>query len=123
EYTINVEQAGSHTLSFVTSNPNNGRSITASVEQDGVTYDQASSTVPNSGAWGTYVDGPSVTLDLEEGVQVLRLTFNGGSQDLASFQLSRDADINAASVSNMGMMMAMSTESNDVSSPEEELVA
>ncbi|RUR32511.1 carbohydrate-binding protein [Vreelandella andesensis] len=123
EYTINVEQAGSHTLSFVTSTPNNGRSITASVEQDGVTYDQASASVPNSGAWGTYVDGPSVTMELEEGVQVLRLTFNGGSQDLASFQISRDSDISAASVSNMDMMMAMSTETNDVSTPEEALVA
>ncbi len=123
EYTIDVEQAGSHTLSFVTSNPNNGRSITASVEQDGVTYDQASGSVPNSGAWGNFVDGPSVTLDLEEGVQVLRLTFNGGSQDLASFQLSRDADINAASASNMDMMMAMSTDADGVSSNEEELVA
>ncbi|MGP9576061.1 carbohydrate-binding protein [Halomonas sp. AOP42-D2-25] len=121
EYTINVEQAGSHTLSFVTSNPNNGRSITASVEQGGVTYDQASSSVPNSGAWGTYVDGPSVTLDLEEGVQVLRLTFNGGSQDLASFQLSRDADVEAANAADMDVMMAMSAEPNDDPSTEEEI--
>lgn len=113
EYTINVEQAGSHTLSFVTSNPNNGRSISASVEQGGVTYDQATGSVPNSGAWGTYVDGPSVTLDLEEGVQVLRLTFNGGSQDLASFQISRDPGMDPASASGMDMMMAMTTDAED----------
>ncbi|MDQ7734296.1 carbohydrate-binding protein [Halomonas sp. SpR1] len=123
EYTINVEQAGSHTLSFVTSSPNNGRTISAAVEQDGVFYEQsAPASVPNSGAWGTYLDGPSLTLDLEEGVQVLRLTFNGGSQDLASFQISRDPDVNAASVLNMDMMN-MASDMNDGSSMEEELVA
>ncbi|UZH10620.1 MULTISPECIES: carbohydrate-binding protein [unclassified Halomonas] len=123
EYTINVEQAGSHTLSFVTSSPNDGRTISAAVEQDGVFYEQsAPASVPNSGAWGTYVDGPSLTLDLEEGIQVLRLTFNGGSQDLASFQISRDADVNAASVLNMDMMN-MASDMSDGSSMEEELVA
>ncbi|QPL45858.1 carbohydrate-binding protein [Halomonas sp. A40-4] len=121
EYTINVEQAGSHTLSFVTSNPNNGRTITASVEQDGVTYDQASGSVPNSGTWGNFVDGPSVTLDLEEGIQVLRLTFNGGSQDLASFQISRDPDVSAASLSSMDMMAMAGIEENVAS--QDELVA
>ncbi|BBI48180.1 hypothetical protein HORIV_06010 [Vreelandella olivaria] len=78
--------------------------------------------MPNSGAWGTYVDGPSLTLDLEEGVQVLRLTFNGGSQDLASFQISRDADVNTASVLNMDMMNMVS-DMSDGSFMEEELVA
>ncbi|ERL53218.1 carbohydrate-binding protein [Halomonas huangheensis] len=92
EYTINVEQAGTHTLNFVTSNPSNGRSITASVEKGGSVYDEASTATPNSGAWGSYNDSASVDLELEAGVQVLRLTFNGGSQDLASFQISRDAD-------------------------------
>ena len=122
EYTIDVEQAGSHTLSFVTSSPNNGRTISASVEQDGVFYDQSGpASVPNSGAWGTYIDGPSVTLDLEAGVQVLRLTFGGGSQDLASFQLSRDPDVSAASMSNMEMMTMEGM--NDDATGLEELVA
>lgn len=93
EYTINVEQAGSHTLSFVTSNPNNGRSITASVEKDGAVYDEATISTPNSGAWDTYTSSASVNLELEVGVQTLRLTFNGGHQDLASFQMSRDATV------------------------------
>ena len=118
EYTINVEQAGSHTLSFVTSSPNDGRTITAAVEKDGVFYGESMATVPNSGDWGTYVDGPSVTLDLEAGVQVLRLTFNGGSQDLASFQLSRDPDVSAASMSTMEMM-AMADMNDDAASQEE----
>ncbi|WP_386081905.1 carbohydrate-binding protein [Vreelandella sp. F11] len=123
EYTINVEQAGSHTLSFVTSSPNDGRTISAAVEQDGVFYEQsAPASVPNSGAWGIYVDGPSLTLDLEEGVQVLRLTFNGGSQDLATFQISRDPDVSAASVLNMDMMN-MASDMSDGSFMEEELVA
>lgn len=95
EYTINVEQAGSHTLNFVTSNPNNGRSITASVEKNEAVYDQATTVTPNSGAWGTYTDNASVSLELEAGVQVLRLSFGGGSQDLASFELSRDGGAQA----------------------------
>lgn len=121
EYTIDVEQAGSHTLSFVTSSPNNGRTISAAVEKDGAFYDQSGpASVPNSGAWGTFVDGPSVTLDLEAGIQVLRLTFNGGSQDLASFQISRDPDANAASLSSMEMM---TTDMEDSFSSEDALVA
>ncbi|MGP9633681.1 carbohydrate-binding protein [Halomonas sp. AOP43-A1-21] len=123
EYTINVEQAGNHTLSFVTSSPNDGRTITAAVEQNGGFYEQASGSVPNSGDWGVYVDGPSLTLDLEEGVQVLRITFNGGSMDLASFQITRDAGAEAASASNMGMMMAMASEANDAAYLDEEVAA
>ncbi|MGP8290778.1 carbohydrate-binding protein [Vreelandella zhanjiangensis] len=123
EYTINVEQAGSHTLSFVTSSPNGGRTITAAVEQNGGFYEQASGSVPNSGDWGVYVDGPSLTLDLEEGVQVLRITFNGGSMDLASFQITRDAGAEAASASNMGMMMAMASEANDAAYLDEDVAA
>nr|WP_290984119.1 carbohydrate-binding protein [Halomonas sp.] len=123
EYTINVEQAGSHTLSFVTSSPDDGRTITAAVEQNGGFYAQASGSVPNSGDWGVYVDGPSLTLDLEEGVQVLRITFNGGSMDLASFQITRDAGTEAASASSVGLMMAMASEANDASYLDEEVAA
>ena len=68
EYTINVEQAGSHTLSFVTSGPNGGRSITASLEQDGSVYEQGSVATPVTSDWGVFVDTAAMTLDLEAGV-------------------------------------------------------
>ncbi|WP_346797114.1 carbohydrate-binding protein [Halomonas sp. Bachu 37] len=91
EYTINVEQAGTYGLSFVTSTPHNGRSITASVEQNGTFYEQSSPLpVPNSGAWGNYVQTQALALDLQAGEQVVRLTFNGGSMDLQSLSLARE---------------------------------
>lgn len=106
EYTINVEQAGSHTLSFVTSGPNGGRSITASVEQNGSVYEQGSVDTPVTSDWGVFVDTASMTLDLEAGVQVLRLTFNGGSQDIASFELTRDPDVAAANAASASLLLA-----------------
>ena len=56
---------------------------------------------------GAYVDGPSLTLDLEEGVQVLRITFNGGSQDLASFQITRDPEVAPASAPSNTALMSL----------------
>ncbi|MDN3523649.1 carbohydrate-binding protein [Halomonas sabkhae] len=117
EYTIDVEQAGTHTLTFSTSSPNNGRTITAAVEQDGGFYEEDSGAVPNTGAWGVYADGPSLTLDLEEGVQVLRLTFNGGSMDLASFQLTREPDGVADGMASMMSMLNFSEEPGATSEP------
>jgi len=85
EYTVDVAEAGEHTFSFITASPSNGRSITVAAEKDGVFYEQASAvSVPNSGDWGNYIEGPGVTLNLQEGEQVVRLTFNGGSMDLQS---------------------------------------
>ncbi|MGK0545712.1 carbohydrate-binding protein [Halomonas cupida] len=116
EYTINVEQAGSHTLSFVTSGPNGGRSITASLEKDGSVYEQGSVATPVTSDWGVFVDSAAMTLDLEAGVQVLRLTFNGGSQDLASFQLTRDPDVAAASLATSSLLLAADDPVVDASS-------
>ncbi|CAM0554349.1 hypothetical protein EHLJMEHL_04445 [Vreelandella titanicae] len=85
EYTVDVAEAGEHSFSFITASPSNGRSITVAAEKDGVFYAQASPlSVPNSGDWGNFVQGPEVTLNLQEGEQVVRLTFNGGSMDLQS---------------------------------------
>ncbi|WP_052384029.1 carbohydrate-binding protein [Litchfieldella xinjiangensis] len=89
EYTVNVEQAGTYALSFQTATTHNGRSITAAAEQDGQFYAESSLAVPNSGAWGNYVSTGTLSLDLEAGEQVLRLTFNGGSMDLQSFTIAQ----------------------------------
>ncbi|WNL37791.1 carbohydrate-binding protein [Halomonas sp. PAMB 3232] len=122
EYTINVEQAGTHTLSFVTASPNGGRTITAAVEQNGGFYEQATAAVPNSGNWGVYVEGPTLTLDLAEGVQVLRVTFNGGSMDLASFQITRDAGQDAQAFSTT-RTMAFDPEAEAMGFPMDDVVA
>ena len=92
EYTVDVAEAGAHTFSFITASPSDGRSITVAAEKDGVFYEESSTNVPNSGNWGNYIEGSGVTLDLQEGEQVVRLTFNGGSMDLQSLIIEQAQD-------------------------------
>jgi len=92
EYTVDVAEAGAHTFSFITASPSDGRSITVAAEKDGVFYEESSTNVPNSGNWGNYIEGSGVTLDLQEGEQVVRLTFNGGSMDLQSLTIEQAQD-------------------------------
>lgn len=54
---------------------------------------------------------------------MLRVTFSGGSMDLASFQVSRDAGVDAASASSMGTMMGMFSDMNEGSYIDEEVAA
>ncbi|WP_430468649.1 carbohydrate-binding protein [Vreelandella titanicae] len=103
EYTVDVVEAGEHTFSFITATPWSGRSITVAAEKDGVFYAQASPlSVPNSGDWGNYVQGPEVTLNLQEGEQVVRLTFNGGSMDLQSLIIEQSENQPSALSLNSG---------------------
>ncbi|MCA1806464.1 MAG: carbohydrate-binding protein [Actinobacteria bacterium] len=88
EYTLNVESAGTYTLSFSTSAVSDGKTITAAFEQDGDFYTPAQvQNLPNTGSFTSFQTVGPLTFDLEEGEQVLRLTFNGGQLDLASFNL------------------------------------
>ncbi|ANT62899.1 hypothetical protein AYJ57_20665 (plasmid) [Salipiger sp. CCB-MM3] len=92
EYTINVETAGAYELSFNSSTPLDGRSLTASFEIDGEFYETAQAEVPNTGAFTTYADTDPVTVNLEAGEQVLRVNFDVAAQDLMSFSLMPVAD-------------------------------
>ncbi|SHE86800.1 delta endotoxin [Modicisalibacter ilicicola DSM 19980] len=97
EYTINVEQAGTYSLSFETATPDDGRTITASAEQNGTFYATSGPlAVPNSGDWGNYVTTQALTLDLQAGEQVLRLTFNGGEMDLKSLNIEQQPGATSA---------------------------
>jgi len=84
EYTIDVEEAGAYDLSFLTATTSGGRSIEATFEQGGAIYESGETGVPNNGSWNTFVDSASMQVDLNEGEQVMRLTFEGGSMDLQS---------------------------------------
>jgi hypothetical protein len=89
EYTINVQQAGQYELDFLTSTTLSGRSVTASFQQNGTFYETASAIgVPNTGSWTMFQPTASTTVDLNAGVQVMRLTFNGGAFDLQSIGLA-----------------------------------
>ncbi len=41
-----------------------------------------------TGGWTTFLPTEPLTVNLDAGVQVLRLTFSGGSQDMQSFTLT-----------------------------------
>ena len=88
EYTINVAQAGEHTLTFNSSSPSNGRTLTASFEKDGSFYETVTAQVPNTGSYTSYADTQAVTVTLQAGVQVVRVNFDLAQQDLMSFSLA-----------------------------------
>jgi hypothetical protein len=91
EYTITVEEAGVYDLTFLSAFGATGaRSITAAFQQGGVFYETSSAvTVPPTGGWTTFVPTSPTQVELQAGVQVLRVTFNGGAQDLKSITLEK----------------------------------
>lgn len=88
EYTVNVAAAGSYALKFVTSAADAGRSVTASFWQGGTNY-RSSAAVSVADTNDQSFSTSNTTVDLRSGVQVVRLTFNGGDFDLAAWQLDR----------------------------------
>ena len=100
EYTINVAQAGSYKLDFLSSlarTTGPQRTVTASfADGDGV-YESASTVVTNTGTWSNFTNFTAGTVDLEAGLQVVRVTFNGGPQDFRSFTLTQEAVANPQS--------------------------
>ncbi|WP_043361989.1 putative Ig domain-containing protein [Belnapia sp. F-4-1] len=92
EYTVNVQQAGRYALSFSTATPDPGRSISASFTQNGTIYETSGAVaVPDTNSYTTFATGQTVQVDLNAGVQTIRLTFNGGPFDLQSFRLAQTA--------------------------------
>jgi hypothetical protein len=93
EYTINVAQAGTYDLSFLSALGTQGgsaRSITASFEKGGTVYETASAVgVSYTGGWANFQQTGMVQVDLQAGVQTVRLSFSGGSMDLRSFTIDR----------------------------------
>ncbi len=97
EYTVDVQQAGRYALDFTTATPDPGRTITASFAQNGTVYRTSGAvSVPNTNSYATFATGQAVQLDLNAGLQVIRLTFNGGPFDLQSFRLAQTSVAPAA---------------------------
>jgi hypothetical protein len=107
EYTIDVATPGTYQLSFAASTMSSGRTVTASVEQDGAVYTSATpQAVTNTGGWNDYQANHGIELDLAAGEQTLRLTFNGGAMNLQSFTLTPEA---SATTTSMASVMSMMT--------------
>jgi hypothetical protein len=89
EYTIDVAQAGAYALEFRMAGLFTGRNIEASFAKDGTVYETSGLVVsPVTGAYSVFTDTNTVVVDLDDGIQVVRLTFGGANhQDLQSFTL------------------------------------
>ncbi|MGM8933218.1 carbohydrate-binding protein [Salinicola halophyticus] len=111
EYTIDVAAAGTYQLSFAAATMSSGRTVTASVEQDGAVYTSATpQAVTNTGGWTNYQANNGIELDLAAGEQTLRLTFNGGAMNLQSFTLTPEA---SAATTAMASTMSLMTTGDD----------
>ncbi|MEC8917996.1 MAG: carbohydrate-binding protein [Pseudomonadota bacterium] len=122
EYTIDVAQAGTYQLSFAAATMSNGRTVTASVEQDGATYTSAApQSVTNTGGWNNYQVNEGIELDLAAGEQTLRLTFNGGAMNLQSFTLTPEASATATPMTSLFSMIASIDENTSLMQAFEDL--
>jgi hypothetical protein len=91
EYTLEIDQAGVYDLSFLSAlgaQTGSARSITATFDNGAGVYEVATIGVDYTGGWSTFAATESQNVALEAGTQTLRLTFNGGSQNLESFSLA-----------------------------------
>ena len=93
EYTINVPQDGVYDLDLLlATNGGTGRSATADFYlADAATSYVSSGPVANpvTGGWTTFLNRSADGIALQAGVQVVRITFEGGSQDIRSFTLTQ----------------------------------
>ncbi len=118
EYTINVAEAGTYAISFQAALGAAGgatRSITASFANGDTPYEQVTVTTPRTGSWNNYVQTDAAEVELQAGTQILRVAFNGGSQNFASFQINPiSAGAGAMSISGFAMEpFAEGTSSSD----------
>jgi hypothetical protein len=87
EYTVNVTTAGAYTLLFNAASPEGGRTITASFAKNGTVYATApSAQVVDTNNYTSFTNSQAVTVNLETGQQVIRLSFAGGAEDLFDFK-------------------------------------
>ncbi|WP_251978440.1 carbohydrate-binding protein [Salinicola avicenniae] len=123
EYTLNVEEAGTYLLSFAAATNANGRTVTASVEQDDEVYTSAApQPVTNTGGWNNYQANDGIELDLAAGEQVLRLTFNGGAMNVESFTLSAESAGSATTSSfSLASMLGMEEDGTSMLQQMEEI--
>ncbi|ACL17144.1 Carbohydrate binding family 6 [Methanosphaerula palustris E1-9c] len=78
KYTINVTTAGTYTATFNVGSWEAGRTITVSDDDGDIA---GTVNVPNTGSSSTFVSVP-LTLNLNAGTHVLKLTFNGNHQNI-----------------------------------------
>ncbi|QJF50330.1 carbohydrate-binding protein [Roseobacter ponti] len=92
EYTVDVPSAGTYDAGLLMAlGGGSGRTVTIDVYRPGeISPYESSGAVANAptGGWTTFAQRNAGELSLEAGLQVIRLTFEGGSQDIRSFSLT-----------------------------------
>ena len=120
EYTIDVGADGLYDLNFLSAlgtNSGAARSIQASFEKGGEIYATADAvTVSPTGSWTSYQETGTAQVELEAGVQTVRLTFDGGSQDVASFTLA-PSSVGSQTFADQSFSMAQSASFVSEASP------
>ncbi|SDE30434.1 Carbohydrate binding module (family 35) [Paracoccus isoporae] len=90
EYTINVAEDGLYDVSFLSAlgNGTTNRAIEASFRKGGQVYESTGSVdVDPTAGWLDFQQTDTVQVQLEAGLQVMRVAFSGGSQDLSAINL------------------------------------
>lgn len=82
EYTVNVASAGDYTFNFRYASAVNGATVTVTAGSNSV-----STNLNSTGGWDTWANATSGKVYLAAGSQVIRVTFNGGS-NLNSFSVA-----------------------------------
>ncbi|MBC7799822.1 MAG: carbohydrate-binding protein, partial [Gemmatimonadaceae bacterium] len=90
EYTVNVAVAGTYTLNVNAASPDPGRTVSASFALGGTVYATApNAVVVDTNNYTSFTPSAPVSVNLQAGEQVVRLTFGVGSFDIQSFTLDR----------------------------------
>jgi hypothetical protein len=92
QYSIDVKDAGTYwlDLSMALGIPNAARQVRAEFFVDGVEVEEALFDTPKTGSWTTF-ETTGGTVELEAGLTVMRLTFEGGAQDLLDIEMTYQA--------------------------------
>jgi hypothetical protein len=89
EYTVNVLKAGNYTLRVLVASAQTGGAGHISFNDHDVTGIQ---TVPNTGGWQTWVIAEIPHIQLDTGVQVMKLTVDNSGFNISYFQFAEEID-------------------------------
>jgi len=91
EYTVNVAQAGDYEVTLLVAAGQGDRQVHIGFDKTGgqtwSQYQGGTTTASDTGNWNTFAETSPVTVSLDPGVQVMRLTFTGNATDTASFSI------------------------------------
>ena len=97
EYTIEVDEVGAYNLELqLATNGGAGRTATVDFYQPGSDTPYASSgpvANPVTGGWTNFQPRTAEGIELQAGTQIVRVTFNGGSQDFREFTLELEETV------------------------------